>query len=726
MKKHELLVPAGDMDCLKQAIANGADAIYAGCQNFGARRFAKNFSNEEIKDAIKLCHLYGVRFYVTMNTLIKDSEVPYFLEQVEFLYKHGVDAVIMQDFGMISLVLEKYPNLEVHASTQMNNSSIDTVRLLYDIGVKRVVLSRELSLEEIENISVPIEKEVFIHGALCISYSGCCLMSAMIGGRSGNRGECAGSCRLPYRLFYDSRMLFDSQYLLSTKELNTSSNFLELLDSDIYSFKIEGRMKSPEYVGFITRLYRNLIDSHCTNVDLKVETSKLKTIFNRDFTCGHLFKCSPKELLNIVSPNHIGLTIGKVVGVTSDKIKIQLDERLNQQDGIRFVQSGKGFIVNYLYDDAGNLIRSATDICYVDNKVGLEKNDIVSKTLDYELIQELRRLPARSIPVTFRVSAKVGQAFSMEISDGVHLFCKEGSVVQASINAPIDEVRIRSQVEKLGGTPFVSTATVISMDSNVFISIKEINELRRALVEELIAARTSMPYEAIVKDVKFELSSKKYQTGFSAEVFQEEQVDICRKLGFQRIYVSDFDLYQKYRADDSIYLKLPRCLYQIDHLVKEHTLVRDYMDFSLQDTLVGDYTLNVTNVYTAYYLYKLGLFALTLSVELSQEEITKFIQRFYQMFSFYPNIEFVGYGRVENMIIKGNILDLKTSSYLYHLEDLRGHHFPVYFDGDRTILLNSEKNIHPFLMSFQDKAVIRFQFYDETSEEITAIVKKYQ
>ena len=257
MKKPELLIPAGDMDSLLQAIHNGADAIYIGGKNYGARKFAHNFSNEEIKQALDLCHLYDVKLYVTMNTLIKDNEVEDFLNQVEYLHKLGIDAIIMQDFGMICLVREKYPNLEIHASTQANNSSVDTVRLFHKLGVKRVVLSRELSKEEIEKIDVPIEKEAFVHGALCISYSGCCLMSSMIGTRSGNRGECAGSCRLPYSLEYKNRIISSNKYLLSTKELNTSRKIKELIDSGIDSFKIEGRMKSSEYVGLITRYYRN-------------------------------------------------------------------------------------------------------------------------------------------------------------------------------------------------------------------------------------------------------------------------------------------------------------------------------------------------------------------------------------------------------------------------------------------------------------------------------------
>ena len=186
--KHELLVPAGDVESLNQAIANGADAVYVGCKNFGARKFAKNFDNDEIVTAIKLCHLYGVKLYVTMNTLVKENEVEEFLDQVEFLYVNGVDAILMQDFGMICLCLKKFPNLEIHASTQMHNHNNEGITLLKELGIKKVVLDRELSLEEIKKINVDIEKEVFIHGALCNSYSGCCLFSSMNGGRSGNRG----------------------------------------------------------------------------------------------------------------------------------------------------------------------------------------------------------------------------------------------------------------------------------------------------------------------------------------------------------------------------------------------------------------------------------------------------------------------------------------------------------------------------------------------------------
>ena len=314
MKKHELLVPAGNMDCLKQAVYNGCDAVYLACKSFGARKFANNFDNYEIVEAIKFCHLYGVKVYVTMNTLIKNNEVEDFISQARFLHKNGVDALIVQDFGMICLLREKFPNLEIHASTQANISSVDVCKLYYDLGVKRVVFSRELSIDEIDSIDVPIEKEAFIHGALCISYSGCCLMSSMLGGRSGNRGECAGCCRLPYTLKKDGKVISKDKYLLSTKELNTSSKIDRLLDSSIYSFKIEGRMKSPLYVGFITNFYRHLIDKK--EFDFSEETNRLKTIFNREFTIGRMFNEEDYNFMNTESPNHKGLNIGEVIDLS--------------------------------------------------------------------------------------------------------------------------------------------------------------------------------------------------------------------------------------------------------------------------------------------------------------------------------------------------------------------------------------------------------------------------
>ena len=271
MKKVELLCPVGNSEMLYQAIHNGADAVYLSGKLFGARKFANNFANDELVEAIRYSHLYGVKVYVTVNTMIYESELEVLFDYLKFLYENGVDAVIMQDIGIIKRTRVVLPNLEIHASTQCHNHNEEGVKLLKELGVTRVVMAREMSLDEINSIDVNIEKEVFVYGALCVCYSGCCLFSSMNGGRSGNRGECVQSCRLPYELFEnDKRININGDYLLSTRDLNTISNLKKILDSGIDSLKIEGRMKSPAYVGYVTRVYRRLVDCYYENKNINL------------------------------------------------------------------------------------------------------------------------------------------------------------------------------------------------------------------------------------------------------------------------------------------------------------------------------------------------------------------------------------------------------------------------------------------------------------------------
>lgn len=727
MIKHELLAPAGNMECLKQAIFSGADAVYVGCKKFGARKFASNFTNDEIIEAIKLCHLYGVKIYATMNTLVKNDEVDSFLNQAEFLHKNGIDAILIQDFGMLCLVLEKYPNLEVHASTQANTSSKETAELFYKLGVKRVVFSREMSLEEINSIDVPIEKEVFVHGALCICYSGCCLMSSQIGHRSGNLGECAGSCRLPYTLKHNGKILANNKYLLSTKELNTSTNFKELLESNISCFKIEGRMKSPEYVGFITRFYRNLIDNY-EQTNIKKANSELKTIFNRGFTTGHLFNCTEEELMNTKSPNHIGLQIGKVIEVTKDKIKMKLDKPLNQQDGIRFLNSNKGLIVNYLYNKNKKLVNTATDICYIDNKIGLTENDIVCKTIDYNLNKSLKELPSRKIPVTITVEAHINKNLSIElIDDQNNKISLQGNIVEKARTEAITQERIKQQASKLGNTPFECKNVHLKCDEEIFISIKELNDIRRSAVEKLIKKRQNCKVKFESKNVEFKkLQTEKMSPGIVAIVKTEEQLLTCLSNNIERIYTEVKPLYEKYKCKQTVFYKSKRCQLELKDNVYNSSLVSDYFDFSKYEELSGDYGLNVYNIYTAYYLHKLGIQAVTLSVELSQLEIEQFIRLYESTFKEKSTFQMLCYGTVENMIIKGNILNINKDDYDYCLTDIKSRVFPVFYDGVLTHVMNFEQRREKLSSYLKENIQIRLDFHQETKDEVYSIIKKYQ
>ena len=711
MPKHELLIPAGDMDSLRQAVYNGADAVYLGCKLFGARKFAKNFDNEEIVEAIKFCHLYGVKIFVTMNTLVKNDEVDTFINQAKFLHENGVDALIVQDFGMICLLREMFPNLEIHASTQFNNSSYDTCKLLYDIGVKRVVFSRELTIDQIDNIDVPIEKEAFIHGALCISYSGNCLMSSMLGGRSGNRGECAGCCRMKFNLLDGNNILEKDKYLLSTKELNTSSCIDRLINSSIYSFKIEGRMKSPLYVGFITRFYRNLIDGKMINFG--EETNKLKTIFNREFTTGRIFDVSDSELMNTKSPNHIGLDIGKC-SIYKDKIKIELNSgvTLNQYDAIRFKNSNKGLIINFLYDEKMLLTNSCTGICYVDNKIELDSDDIVSITQDYLLGKEFENISEKKINVTFNVKCKLGSSLELSISDGENTVTLEDGNIESALNVPTSKEVIIEKLSKLGDTPFVCNDFNIELDENVFVPMKILNDLRRRLCEELINIRRDKKKEVIINNnISFDkfIDSDKVTNNKTCYVFTEEQLKFAIDNNFERIYVKDKELFNKYKSDN-LYLVIDRCSYSYDELT-DNSFVSDYMDFSNKNNIIGNYSLNVFNIYTAYYLRKIGLNVIPLSVELNEYELLTFMKLFKEKFGT-CKFEVLKYGRVENMIIKGNILNLDINKFDYKLEDFKERLFPVYYDGINTHILNYEK----VNLGLQDvmNCYFRYDFYDES------------
>ncbi len=670
----EILSPAGDMLSLEAAIMGGCDAVYVGMKNFGARRYASNFTREEIIQAVKFCHIYGVKIYVTLNTVIKDSEVDEFLELVDYLYNLGVDAFIMQDFGMINLVLNMYPDMEVHASTQFNNSNLDTIKLLYDMGVKRVVLARELSLEEIKKIDIPIELEVFIHGALCISYSGNCLFSSMLGNRSGNRGECTGCCRLFYNLYKDDSII-KSGYLLSTKELNTSSRFDELLDTNISSFKIEGRMKSPEYVYFVTRFYRNIVDGNgYTEKDIEI----LKILFNRDFTLGNLFD---DNISNVVSPNHLGLKIGKVIGISKDRIKIKLDKILYQEDGIRFLKSGKGMTVNFLYDKSLRLSNKADSICYVKNNIALDLMDDVYLTSSKHLSLELLNYSKRRVPINIYFEGRIGSRVKLVITDYKHSVTVYGREGEIATRQALTREDIRKKLCKLGDYVYEASDINIQMDEDLFVPISEINKLRRDAIERLNGERLK-----VERLGKKEVEFKKLDvltTNYKSIVVSSEE-DIRNSSSYDRFYTNNFSLFQKYMKDKDIYFIEKRNIFDSD--IHSKSLIGEYR---YPNNSISDYSFNVTNIYSVYYLHKLGFSAVTLSVELDSLAIDTLINNFYKKFLFYPNVEVVCTDKVELMLIKGNILGISLDGN-YYIKDFKGRKFDVYFDSNFTHILNCE------------------------------------
>ena len=349
MKKIELLSPAGDKESFIAAINAGADAIYVGGKSFSARASAENFTDEELVEAIKLAHILNVKVYVGINIMIYENEINEVLNYIDFLYVNDVDALIVADLGLISILAKRYPNLDIHASTQLNTMSLWQIKILESYNVKRVVLARECSLSTIAYIkkNSNLEIEVFAHGALCVCYSGNCLHSSMIGKRSGNRGCCAQPCRMEYSLLEDGRTIAAKQYLLSTKDLNLLENIDKVIELGVTSLKIEGRMKSEEYVSIVTKNYRDAIDAYYkgTKIDIEEYNKELMKVFSRTFTKGFMFNENNSEMTNTFRPNHIGEEIGQIVEQSGNSIKIKLTESVAQKDKIA--------IISNHYDDVG-------------------------------------------------------------------------------------------------------------------------------------------------------------------------------------------------------------------------------------------------------------------------------------------------------------------------------------------------------------------------------------
>ena len=342
----ELLAPAGSKEALIAAIESGANAIYLAGNMFGARAYADNFDEEGMREAIRIAHLRNVLINVTVNTIVDDQELPQLADYLRFLYEAGADAILVQDLGVAKLAREIVPDLPLHASTQMTVHNLDGVLALQKLGFTRVVLSREVSLEAIKHIidNCDVEIEVFIHGALCVCYSGQCLMSSMIGGRSGNRGRCAQPCRLPYTLVdeHDNDMLKDTagKYLLSPRDMNAIDLIPQLIDAGVASLKIEGRMKRPEYVGIVVNNYRQVIDSHYAGKFHVTDKTRhdLAQVFNRDFTTAFLEKKQGRNMMSDRRPNNRGIMLGRVMEYDSATgfVTMKLSDSLSVGDQVDF------------------------------------------------------------------------------------------------------------------------------------------------------------------------------------------------------------------------------------------------------------------------------------------------------------------------------------------------------------------------------------------------------
>lgn len=724
MKKPELLAPAGNMDALYAAILGGCDAVYIGGYMFGARNYASNFSNEELEYAVLYAHEYGVKVYVTTNTLIYENEVNRFIKYIEYLNSINVDAVIMQDIGMMDYVRHAFPDIEVHASTQMHIHNASGVEFVSSCGCTRAVLARETDYDTIKNIknNTDIELEIFVHGALCISYSGQCLMSSLIGNRSGNRGTCAGSCRLKYDVLDNNLKKYNTdEYNLSTKDLNSLENLAKLIETGADSFKIEGRMKSPEYVYLVTKLYRRAIDSYFEYGKVKIDDNyllDLKKTFNRLFTKGFLFKAKNNEIINPFRPNHVGINLGNVIDFKNDFVTIKLDADLSINDGIRIIdKEDYGFVVTSLFINRKRVTNAkAGDIISIPCKKKVKINSKVLKTTDHEVIKkidyEINNLH-RKVFIDGILDIRVSENPTLRITDGINKIEVKGNIiVEHAQKVPTDVNRIKEQLYKTGNTIYEFKNLDINSDKDIFIPIKEINEMRRKALEELKLKRIFRDKKRVLEyndsiDVDFEK-----HIGKTVYIKSKEQYNKIKKFNFDYIFM-DEDLFNTI-DDDRKVLKIPRVInkykdYDKLLLVGELGSVYNYKN------KFTDFSLNVVNSYSVRLLHSMNVSMITLSYELELYQIEEIISSYKKRYNKNPNLEVIVYAKEEVMISKFNILDYYKIGDSGYLKDRYNNLYRVISKDNLMYIYNYKARKITNYKSLYDIGVnsIRYNFVDE-------------
>lgn len=705
MNKVELLAPAGDFSCLKAAIEAGCDAVYIGGKLFGARAFSSNFTDDEIIKAINYAHLFGVKVYVTTNTLIYDKEVERFLEYISFLHKNNVDAVIIQDLGMLDLVRQTFPNLEVHASTQMHIHNLDGASFMKKLGVKRVVLARETSISKIKEIKekTNIDIEIFIHGALCVSYSGQCLMSSLIGNRSGNRGTCAGSCRQSYSIVDENNnIILNNKYPLSMKDLCSLENLKTLLDIGVTSLKIEGRMKSSSYVYTVVKLYRLAIDSYYKNNNIYIDEKELynlKKIFNREFTKGFLFDEENNKVINMKRPNHQGVEIGKVINYKNNVATIKLNDEININDGLRIVgKKDIGVNVNNFYINS-KLVKTAKkgDIITIKVNDKVEKDDKVLLTLDSKLNEEINNIISsnqRKVLVKAKFIAKEDKQITFELTDFINkvVVISENKVTKA-LNKPITKEEIKEKLNKIKDTVYKYESLDIEIDDNIFIPLNIINDLKRKAFEELNNKRL---YKIPYKRCEYKRNVKSYpkEKLLNILILKDEDIDSLKKK-YDYIYSSN-------NIDNTILL-LPRVIDKYKENYNKDVLVGDIGYFNKHKGCITDTSFNVVNSYTVAFLHSLGAERVTLSYELTKKQIEILINAYEERYKAHPNLELVVEGYEEVMISKFSLNKYFNNDKLY-LKDRFNNLYKIK-ERDNLMIIYNYKKRKDFDLSYYDIGV---------------------
>ncbi|MDQ2086351.1 DUF3656 domain-containing protein [Herbivorax sp. ANBcel31] len=776
----ELLAPCGSWQSFLAAVENGADAVYLGGKDFSARQLAANFDKDKLIQSIKYAHIRNVNVYLTMNTLISDKELKSALEFLNEVYYAGIDGVIVQDLGFAREVKKFFPKLHLHGSTQMTISSLEAVKVLEDLDFNRVVLARELSLGEIANISknTTIETEVFVHGALCISYSGQCLMSSVIGGRSGNRGKCAQPCRLMYQLFDENEKVLEKSYLLSPKDLCSLYILNEMVDTGVKSLKIEGRMKSPEYVAVAVRVYRKYLNkilegekNYKECVD-KNDMKDLTQIFNRGgFTQGHLKEKTGKSMMCFEKPKNWGIYLGDVISYDRHlkAVTLKLKEELSIGDGIE-VWNGEdkspGTVVTLIKSKKRNVrnCKAGEVASIADIKGKISKGDKVYKTSSSELNRRATETFTgkliKKIPIEGEIDIfyKEPAVFTVKDYSGNKFTEKSTKTAERAINRSLTKERIIEQAEKTGGTPFEFKKININLHENVSLPVSEINRLRRKVLEGLETCRADKYKRVLLKKIdnlscEGEEKAYKYKSSGIAVYFYKSDKDAnyyC--VDADRVYlpIKMFRDEKKLKMISYIKKRVPEVFISIPPIIRGNyqKLLKSRLD-SIVDSgvdgfltgnigalkrienikVIGDYSLNVFNSSSICTLKELGFSGATLSYEMNLNQIKNLrdLKDFQKEVLVYGRIPVMTSQHCSLNAVKGCKSGCREEKL--YLKDRKGMNFPVMLDNIdcRTTIFNSKvllctENID----KIESIDMLRLSFTDEEPSDIKSIVNMYR
>ena len=712
-RKIEILAPAGSYESFHAAIVAGADAVYAGGPKFGARAFAENFTEAQLLNAIDYAHLHQRKFYLTVNTLLKDYEIEQLPEYLEPLYQRGLDAVIVQDMGVLNVVRQYFPDMDIHASTQMTVTGVNGAQFLKENGAVRVVPAREISLEEVRNIKsvTDMEMECFVHGALCYCYSGQCLLSSLIGGRSGNRGQCAQPCRLPYTV--DG----EKGYLLSLKDICTLDIIPDLIEAGIDSFKIEGRMKRPEYVAGVTSIYRKYVDLYLKNpqkpylVDDK-DKEMLMDLFNRGgFHTGYYKQKNGRNMITIQKPNHIGVKVGTVLSQKGREVQMRALTDIAAGDLIEFKNEAQRYTT-------GKSCKQGEVITILAPKgMRLPAGEVLYRVQSPELLNTLEIMYSKG-----KVIEKLYGYISMEAGKAAKLVvCKdEYSVeveseqqVEAASSRPLDEERIKKQLRKTGNTEFAFDMLDVELHGEVFLPMQQLNEMRRKALEELEkkiqdsfhrkTAEKKVLQEEILDTASVKLSKKENKLSVLVETQEQLEAVLENDNSVACIYVDsnldttglDAELWNGisdriHKKNIEVFLAMPRIFRNqtieifeqaYDSILTRYfdgMLIRSMEEYQFlksknySGNIRLDYNLYIMNRFAKQFWKKQGITYGTIPVELNKSEIVNLDSK---------QDEMIVYGYIPAMVtaqcVTSTVHGCKKDCKITMLKDRYQNEFPV-------------------------------------------------